>query len=114
MDNLEARRLYEQAVALDPDYARAYVGLAWTYLIERYEGWGAAPEEAIIRAQEQAAKAVQVNPTSHSAWLIRGMVQRECDNIDQSVKSMKRAVALNPNDVDSYVFLAAAKTAKVR
>jgi len=56
-DNLEARRLYEQAVALDPDYARAYVGLAWTYLIERYEGWGPAPEEAIIRAQEQVAKA---------------------------------------------------------
>jgi len=113
VDNLEARRLYEQAVALDPDYARAYVGLALTYLIERYEGWGATPEEeAIIRAQEQAAKAVQVNPTSHSAWLIQGMVQRERGNIDQSVQSMKRAVVLNPNDVDSYVFLAVAKNSQ--
>ena len=108
-DNLAARRLYEAAIELDPDYARAYSGLAWTHLMERFEGWGAAPDEALAQAQIFAAKAVKVNPASHSSWLIHGMVQRERGDIDQSVDSMNRALALNPNDVDSYVFLGMAK-----
>jgi adenylate cyclase len=108
-DNLEARRLYGQAIELDPDYARAYSGLAWTYLMEKFENWGDAPDEALNKAQELAAKAVKVNPASHSAWLIQGNVQRARGDIRQSAESMKRAIALNPNDVDSYMFLADVK-----
>ena len=109
VDNLEARRLYEQAIELDPDYARAYSGLAWTYLIEKNENWGDAPEKALDRAQEYAAKAVKVNPASHSAWLVQGNVQRARGDIKQSIASINRAIALNPNDVDSYMFLANVK-----
>jgi adenylate cyclase len=108
-DNLEARKLYKQAITLDPDYARAYSGLAWTYLMEKYEKWGDAPEQALGKAQEYATQAVRVNPASHSAWLIQGNVQRESGDINQSIASMNRAIALNPNDVNSYMFLANVK-----
>ena len=40
--NREARRLYEKAIELDPDYARAYASLAWTYLVEHSERWAGA------------------------------------------------------------------------
>ena len=43
--NREARRLYEKAIELDPDYARAYASLAWTYLTEHGERWG-DPEDS--------------------------------------------------------------------
>ena len=109
VDNVEARRLYEQAIELDPDYARAYSGLAWTYLIEKFENWGDAPEKALDKAQEYAAKAVKVNPASHSAWLIQGNVQRARGDAKQSIVSMNRAIALNPNDIDTYMFLADVK-----
>ena len=108
-DNLEARALYQQAIKLDPDYARAYSGLAWTYLMENYENWGDAPDKAMENAVENAAQAIKVNPASHSAWLIQGVVQRDLGNIKQSVVSMNRAIALNPNDVDTYMFLANVK-----
>ena len=55
VDNLEARKLYQLAIDLDPDYARAYSGLAWTYLMEKYERWGDAPDAALDKAQELAA-----------------------------------------------------------
>ena len=109
-DNLEARKLYQQAIELDPDYARAYSGLAWTYLMEKYERWGDAPDAALDKAQELAAQAVKVNPASHSAWLIQGNVQRARGDMHQSAVSVNRAIALNPNDVDSYMFLADIKT----
>ncbi len=108
-DNLEARRLYQQVIELDPDYARAYSGLAWTYLMQKFENWGGAPDEALEKAEEYAAKAVKVNPAAHSAWLIQGNVQRARGDIRQSAESMKRAIALNPNDIDSYMFLADVK-----
>jgi adenylate cyclase len=49
-DNREARRLYEKAIELDPDYARAYASLAWTYLVEHSERWVAAEEQPLERA----------------------------------------------------------------
>ena len=110
VDNLEARKLYQLAIDLDPDYARAYSGLAWTYLMEKYERWGDAPNAALDKAQELAAQAVKVNPASHSAWLMHGNVQRARGDMRQSVVPVNRAIALNPNDVDSYIFLADIKT----
>ena len=51
-----------------------------------------------------------MNPASHSAWLMHGNVQRARGDMRQSVVSVNRAIALNPNDVDSYIFLADIKT----
>jgi adenylate cyclase len=108
-DNRVARRLYLRAIELDPEYARAYSGLAWTYLIEKLENWGEAPEQALGMAFENAQQAVKVNPASHSAWLVLGNVQRERGELKQSVAAINKAIELNPNDVDSYMFLANVK-----
>ena len=32
--NAQARQMFEQAIALDPQYAEAYTGLGWTYCWE--------------------------------------------------------------------------------
>ena len=32
--NIQARQMFEKAVALDPRYAEAYVWLGWTYYLE--------------------------------------------------------------------------------
>ena len=48
---------------LDPDYARAYAGLAWTYLQNaRTTGL----DEAYDHALAHARKGVRINPASHS------------------------------------------------
>jgi adenylate cyclase len=105
-DNLEARRLYEKAIALDPEYARAYASLAWTYYMEHDEKWGEAPEATLRCAFEAATKGVAVNPASHTNHLVLGWVYLAKGQPDQAVEAMKRALELNPNDADSYIFLA--------
>jgi adenylate cyclase len=104
--DLEARRLYEQAAALDPEYARAYSGIAWTYLMARDQQWTDDPDGELTKANEFARKAVGVNPASHSAWLVQGWVQRARGELARADESMTKAVALNPNDSDGYVFQA--------
>ncbi len=37
--NLAARDLFEKSRNADPNYARAYAGLAWTYSLDYDFGW---------------------------------------------------------------------------
>jgi adenylate cyclase len=107
-DNREARRLYEKAIELDPDYARAYASLAWTYLVEHSERWAAAEEQPLERALEIARRGVMVNPASHSNHLALGQVCLSKGLHDEALEALETAVTLNPNDADGYVFLAQA------
>jgi adenylate cyclase len=104
--NREARSLYEQAIALDPDYARAYASLAWTYLTEHDERWAGAEERPLERALEVARRGVMVNPASHSNHLALGQVCLSMGLHDDALEAFETAIALNPNDADGYVFLA--------
>ena len=104
-DNLAARRLYEKAVELDPDYARAYASLAWTYL---QEAWSSGSDEALKRALEYARKGVRINPASHSNYLTLGQVCLSNGLTDQAVEAIERGIEINPNDSDGLGFLAQA------
>jgi adenylate cyclase len=107
-NNREARRLYENAIELDPDYARAYASLAWTYLVEHAEGWVDPEEHPLERALEFARRGVAVNPASHSNHLALGQVCLSKGLHEEALEALETAIALNPNDADGYVFLAQA------
>jgi adenylate cyclase len=104
--NREARRLYEQAIELDPEYARAYASLAWTYLTEHDERWGDPQDRPLEQALEYARRGVQVNPASHSNHLALGQVCLAKGLHDEALDALETAIRLNPNDADGYVFLA--------
>jgi len=106
--NLEARRLYEKAIELDPDYARAYASLAWTYMVEHDERWGDPEDHPLERALEFARRGVLVNPASHSNHLALGQVCLSKGLHEEALEALETAIALNPNDADGYVFLAEA------
>jgi adenylate cyclase len=105
-DNREARRLYEKAIELDPDYARAYASLAWTYLTDHNERWAGAEDQPLERALEIARRGVVANPASHSNHLALGQVCLSKSLHDEALEALQTAIALNPNDADGYVFLA--------
>ncbi len=104
-DNLAARRFYEKAVELDPDYARAYASLAWTYLVDAMR---TGSEEALDSALTHARKGVRINPASHSNYLTLGEVCLSNGLTDQAVEAIERGIELNPNDTDGLGFLAQA------
>ena len=104
--NREARQLYEKAIELDPDYARAYASLAWTYLTEHDERWGKPENKPLERALEYARQGVTVNPASHSNHLTLGQVCLDKGLHDEALEALQTAITLNPNDADSYVFVA--------
>ncbi|MCB1380657.1 MAG: winged helix-turn-helix domain-containing protein [Alphaproteobacteria bacterium] len=91
----EARRLFEEAIQLDPIYAHAHVQLALSYLQEFFfDDSGAALE----RAHQIASEALLLDEEEPWCHMILGLTHLHRRNFDPAVKHCERAVALNPND----------------
>ena len=101
---LTARQMCEQAIALDPNYARAYARVAWTYWNEWYFQWTSG-SGAQDRALEIAKKAVAVDDTSSEAHLTLGWNLLWKKQHDLGVAQLEKAVALDPNFSEAYAHL---------
>jgi adenylate cyclase len=103
--NDEARRLFNKALALDPEYAAAYAGLSWTYLQSWQFGWS-TDRESLERARDLAERAFGLNDTLVDACHLLGQIYLWTKQHDRAIAQAERAVALGPNDADSYETLA--------
>jgi TolB-like protein/class 3 adenylate cyclase len=97
---LAARREFQRATDLDPDYARAYAGLSRTHNLDWRYSWVPDREAALDRAVELAKRAVAKDPMdarAHSALGYAHLYRRE---VGLALASYERALELNPNDAD--------------
>jgi adenylate cyclase len=99
----DARRLLEQSLAIDPDYARAYAMLAATYIssyTDPNDGDWTNPA-AIDRALELAETAVHLDARLPQARGQLGFVLLWKRQHDAAIAEFERAFALNPNFIDN-------------
>jgi len=96
-DARQAIEHYQQAVAMDPNYALAYAGLAeanWFLALYSYP----QVNEAIPKARELALKALELDNRLAEPHSILGVI---CFNYDRDFacaeREQKRAIELNPN-----------------
>ncbi|MBI3800605.1 MAG: tetratricopeptide repeat protein [Deltaproteobacteria bacterium] len=105
--NAQARQMWEQALALDPQYAEAYAWLGWTYLLERVFRWSTDPQ-ILERALALVQKALTLDDSLAVAHSRLGRVYTYKQQYDQALAEGERAIALDPNDADSYAWQAEA------
>ncbi len=105
-DNARARTHYERAAALDPNYAAAWDGLAWTHLLEARFGWGTAPEVALGQAAAFAERAVAAQPDRSRNNSLLGTLALMSGDFAAAVQLGERAVELQRNDADAAALLA--------
>jgi len=88
---------FNQAIALDPNYALAYFGLAYYYM--GMADWYMPVPEAMLKTKAAAVKAIQLDETLVEAhvWLATLHFVYEYDH-PAAVREFKRALALNPNN----------------
>jgi serine/threonine protein kinase/tetratricopeptide (TPR) repeat protein len=93
------RRYCEQAIELDPDYARAHVMLSESYLWSAF--WGStSPQEAFSRAKSAALEALTLDDTIADAHSALGTVLA-CGEFEWlgAEREFQRALELGPSAV---------------
>jgi tetratricopeptide (TPR) repeat protein/TolB-like protein len=94
---LQSRALYEQAIALDPNYAAAYAGLANSYTL--LSVFGVLPKSDMApKAKAAALRAIKLDPTLSHGYTALGYVLVEEWDMSGGERAYRRAIELNPND----------------
>jgi TolB-like protein/class 3 adenylate cyclase/Flp pilus assembly protein TadD len=98
--NLHARRLFEEAAAMDPDFGRSYAGMSKTFNHAWRYRWADSPETALDKAVELAVEAIKrdnLDARGHSELGYSCLYKKQHE---ASLAAYERAIELNPNDAD--------------
>jgi adenylate cyclase len=98
-DNIVAAQLYQKAIERDPQFSRAYAGLANTYTTDYFLGW-LRTKNALQNGLENAQKALELDSNDALAriilaWALIGNSQWEDAEIE-----LDRVLASKPGDAD--------------
>ncbi len=109
----QARVQFEQAIGLDPNYAQAYVGLADALILLMVNHQALGEEEALDGAARALDSAMRINPNIADAHASKGLLLstrwqrfREPGSEDAAEAEFRRAIDLNPNNVQAHMWYA--------
>ena len=103
--NAQAKKLLEEAIALDPEYPGPYIGLAKTYGMDVFLGTTESPDQSLARAFEFAQKAISLDNTNGAAYSVLSWLYATKRQYEKAIAESERAVSLNPNSAESYMRL---------
>ncbi|MBI3245267.1 MAG: adenylate/guanylate cyclase domain-containing protein [Deltaproteobacteria bacterium] len=101
----QARQLFEQAVALDPQYAEGYARLSRTLSTEWVWQWS-QDSQSLERSFVLTQKAISLEDSLATAHQILGQIYLFRKQHDQAVIEGERAIVSDPNDAHDYRWLA--------
>jgi adenylate cyclase len=106
--NMVAKRLYSEAIELDPNYVEPYVLLAASYMLDLWYGASESPKETLSNEMKMAQKAVALDNSNASAQAALSHVLLMMRQHDKAIEAGERALKLDPNDPGAMHSLAIA------
>ena len=100
--NIQAKKILEEAIALDPEYSRLYTALAGTYANDVWYGTTDSPERSLAQALEAVQKAISLDNTNSAAYGVLGWIYGLKRQYNQAIAECERAVSLSPNSAESF------------
>jgi TolB-like protein/class 3 adenylate cyclase len=94
----EAGEYFNQAIKIDPKFAKAYAALAGFYVVEVAGSLSLSPREVMPKAREAAEKALELDDTLADAHVVVGRIKFSYDfDWPGGEAELQRAIALDPN-----------------
>jgi adenylate cyclase len=91
---------FEQARKIDPNYARAYAGLAWAYADDYDYEWTDDYDKTLKLTLDMAETAVRLDPNDYQAQWALGSAYLYNRQYENALAHYLRARNLNPNDAE--------------
>jgi TolB-like protein/predicted Zn-dependent protease len=101
----EGERLLRKALEIDPQLARAYVGLAYVYEYRIDFGLGTVAEN-LAKLMDSARNAVRLDPNDGETQLVLGHAFAYHGMPDQALDQFAKAEALAPHNADLLILIA--------
>ena len=98
--NWHARRLFEEAIELSPEYSRAHSAISRTHNLDWRYSWSAAPEESLEAAIAFARRAKELDRLDARGFAELGYAKLYKRQHDEAISEYSQAISLNPNDSD--------------
>ena len=105
-DNVRARQLYQEAIALDPDYTMPYVSLGWTHVLDARFGWSKSRSESMERALELAQKIISLDENNGDGYGLLAYIYRQKKQYEKAIAAAEKHIDLEPNSNYAYSTLA--------
>jgi adenylate cyclase len=97
-DTHEARRLLEQALRLDENYATAWAMLgSANFSFAIHPEWGASREESLDLALAASDRALAIDPSNPDTLANRALIYQSLGRDDEALALSRKAVALAPS-----------------
>jgi tetratricopeptide (TPR) repeat protein len=103
--NAQAKKLLEEAMALDPNYPRIYVSLSKAHQNDMWYGTTTSPEQSMARAFELARKAVSLDDSYAAAYSVLGTMYGMEKQYPKAIAACEQAVSLDPNSSLNFMWL---------
>jgi adenylate cyclase len=94
--NQRAREKFKKAIEIDPKYARAWSGLAYTHMHDLRLGYAESREEARRSALDAAQRAVQLDDADSDAHTFLGRALHVSGQSENGLEAIRHALTLNP------------------
>ena len=101
-DSIEALKFLQRAIELDPNFASAFAGLAFTLYYNVSLGFSREPAADIARALEAGMTAVRVDENDPFAHVALGRVYTAKGEHGAAIQSCDRAITLNPSYASAH------------
>jgi len=103
--NALGKKLAEEAIALDSEYAMAYRALGRAHMMDVWLESSKSPKDSIAKAIELVQKAIVLDDTYAEAHGLLGFLYSMTRQYDKALAEAEHAVALNPNSAECHYAL---------
>jgi len=103
--NALGKRLAEEAIALDPDYAWAYYVLGRGHMLDVWVKASKSPKESIGKAIGLVQKAIDLDDANVDAQGLLAFLYSMTRQYDKSIVQAEKALALNPNSAWAHFYV---------
>jgi adenylate cyclase len=101
-DSRKARAFYEQAIALDPEYAAAFGSLALAHYLDVNRQWSDSPERSLAEAFRAAQACVRLdNANAMGHWAVAWSYSLSGQR-DEAIAAAELAVKLRPSFPEAH------------
>jgi adenylate cyclase len=103
--NAKAKKIFEELIEMEPEIFNGYAGLALAHVMDVWLGASNSPGESLGEAIMLCKKAIALDESQDVPHSLLGHIYAMMRQYDDAIEEGQRAVAINPNSADAYVWL---------